>query len=247
MTRPDAVLDAPGVARALDRSADPRAARAALSRILEAHPELGPELRDERAVRDAIIAIVCASRPLAAALTQDATLVEPLRDAADFSAERSVAAFHASADSAAIGDPDALRHWKRREYLRIAARDLLRVADLPTVGRELSALAGVCLETALTLADPDGPIAVIAMGKLGGRELNYASDVDVLFVHDGDQEGADHVARRVLSLMAAPTPAGIVFRTDAELRPEGRSGTLTRSLDAYPSPATPRSAPGSWR
>jgi [glutamine synthetase] adenylyltransferase / [glutamine synthetase]-adenylyl-L-tyrosine phosphorylase len=233
MTRPDAVLDAPGVAQALDRSADPRGARAALSRILEAQPEIGAELRSDRVVREALIAIVCASRPLSAALIQDETLIEPLRDPATFSAERSVADYQSAATKAEIGDPDALRHWKRREYLRIAARDLLRVADLPAVGRELSALADVCLETAVTLAAPDGSLAVIAMGKLGGQELNYASDVDVLFVHDGDQEAADQAARRVLSVMAAPTPAGIVFRTDAELRPEGRSGTLTRSLDAY--------------
>ena len=86
------------------------------------------------------------------------------------------------------------------------------------------------------------------MGKLGGHELNYASDVDVLFVHDGDQSDAEHAARRFLAVMAEPSPAGIVFRTDADLRPEGRAGPLTRSLDVVRRPGTsggPR--PGSSR
>ncbi len=71
------------------------------------------------------------------------------------------------------------------------------------------------------------------MGKLGGRELNYASDVDVLFVHEGDGALAERAARAVLTTMSEPTADGIVFRTDADLRPEGRSGPLSRTLDAY--------------
>ncbi|HEY3725480.1 MAG TPA: bifunctional [glutamine synthetase] adenylyltransferase/[glutamine synthetase]-adenylyl-L-tyrosine phosphorylase [Acidimicrobiia bacterium] len=233
MTRPDAVLDAPGVGSALERSADPHLARAALSRILEEQPDLAAELRDDRLVRDALIAIACASRSLVAALVSDPGLVQPLRDAEGFPRERSTVDFTRAL--APVGDPDALRHAKRREYLRIAARDLLGVADLPTVGRELAALAEACLGTALTLAGEgtEVPLAVIGMGKLGGHELNYASDVDVLFVHRGDQEAADHVARRVLAIMAEPTPAGIVFRTDPDLRPEGRAGPLSRSLDGF--------------
>ena len=62
------------------------------------------------------------------------------------------------------------------------------------------------------------------MGKLGGRELNYASDVDVLFVHDGDADAAERAARAVLAHDGEPSADGIVFRTDANLRPEGRAG-----------------------
>ena len=71
------------------------------------------------------------------------------------------------------------------------------------------------------------------MGKLGGAELNYASDVDVVFVHDGDSAEAERAARALLRVMTEPTADGIVFRTDADLRPEGRSGALSRALDAY--------------
>ena len=76
-------------------------------------------------------------------------------------------------------------------------------------------------------------MAVIGMGKLGGAELNYASDVDVMFVHDGDSAEAERAARALLRVMTEPTADGIVFRTDADLRPEGRSGALSRTLDAY--------------
>jgi glutamate-ammonia-ligase adenylyltransferase len=231
MSRPDAVLDAPTMARALESAADPLLARAALTRILEEQPDLADDLRDQRLVRDSLIAVACASRSLVGALVHDPEMVEPLRDADAFARERSVATYVGSA--ATVSDPDGLRRWKRHEYLRIAARDLLGVADLPTVGRELAALAEACLRRALVLAEPDQPIAVIAMGKLGGHELNYASDVDVLFVHDGDPADADATARRLLATMAEPSPAGIVFRTDADLRPEGRSGPLTRSLESY--------------
>src|SRR5262249_59314382 len=76
---------------------------------------------------------------------------------------------------------------------------------------------------------------VMGMGKLGGRELNYASDGDILFVHAGDTERAERVARALLQVMTAPSEDGIVFRTDADLRPEGRSGPLTRTLESYAS------------
>ena len=113
-------------------------------------------------------------------------------------------------------------------------RDVLGLADLPAVGRELASLAEGCLQAALGLGPAyDVRVAVIGMGKLGGRELNYSSDVDVLFVHDGDSAVAERIARALLTTMAQPTPFGIVFRTDADLRPEGRAGPLSRSLDAY--------------
>ena len=79
------------------------------------------------------------------------------------------------------------------------------------------------------------PLAVVGMGKLGGRELNYASDIDVLFVHEGDADAAERAARALLATMSTPSEDGIVFRTDANLRPEGREGPLTRTLDSYAS------------
>jgi [glutamine synthetase] adenylyltransferase / [glutamine synthetase]-adenylyl-L-tyrosine phosphorylase len=230
------LLDTPALAQAVDRSADPAAARALLTRLLEEHPAVADELGTNPRLRDALVALSAASRSLSNAIVHDPSLLDPLRDGGGFDHERELSEYHESAFEFLVTADDgagALRRWKRRELLRIAARDLLGAADLPAVGRELAALAEVCLCCALDLVEPGVRVAVIGMGKLGGRELNYASDVDLLFVHDGDSTAAEHAARELLTTMSAPTADGIVFRTDADLRPEGRSGPLSRTLDAY--------------
>jgi [glutamine synthetase] adenylyltransferase / [glutamine synthetase]-adenylyl-L-tyrosine phosphorylase len=230
------LLDTPALTEAVERSADPAAARALLTRLLDEHPALEEEVAESPRLRDALTALSAASRSLSNAVIRDPSLLDPLRDKDDFEHERQLSDYRQSATEflAAAGDgAGALRRWKRRELLRIAARDLLGAADLPVVGRELAALAEACLGCALDLVHPDVPIALIGMGKLGGRELNYASDVDILFVHEGDGAAAEHAARDLVTAMSEPTADGIVFRTDADLRPEGRSGPLSRTLDAY--------------
>ncbi|MDQ4144769.1 MAG: bifunctional [glutamine synthetase] adenylyltransferase/[glutamine synthetase]-adenylyl-L-tyrosine phosphorylase [Actinomycetota bacterium] len=126
---------------------------------------------------------------------------------------------------------DGLRRFKRREMLDISMRDLAGLADVEDVGRSLSDLADAVLEAALD--DLPQRFAVIGMGKLGGRELNYASDVDVMFVHEGDVLGAEKEAERLLRSIGDVTPEGQAFRVDAGLRPEGKAGALSRSVDAY--------------
>jgi glutamate-ammonia-ligase adenylyltransferase len=230
------VLERPSIVEAVERSADPVSARVALTRLTERHPGLTDELAHSRSLVDALVAVSVASRSLLAGLLVDPGMVDALRDHARLSTELDAASFGRRARAALTEEPDAtaaLRRWKRRELVRVAARDLVGLADLAAVGRELAALAEAALDVATELVGPDTPFAVIGMGKLGGGELNYSSDVDVLFVHEGDSDAAAHAAREVLGLMAHPTAEGIVFRTDADLRPEGRSGPLSRSLDAY--------------
>jgi glutamate-ammonia-ligase adenylyltransferase len=123
---------------------------------------------------------------------------------------------------------DGLRRFKRREMLRVALNDVVGVWDSEAVGAGLSDIADACLEAALR--DLDFPFAVIGMGKLGGRELTYASDIDVMFVHDGDPRAADRIATTLLKTIGEVTPEGQAFRVDASLRPEGKSGPLVRSL-----------------
>ncbi len=233
----ETIPESPELTSAVERSADPTAARSGLARLCEAHPGLADEIGEAAALRDALVAIAVASRSLLSGMVADASALDPLRDPTGLAAERGIADHRDSLGAALAADPDdgagALRRWKRREMIRIAARDLLGLADLRTVGAELSSLAQACLGVALDLAAPSIPMAVIAMGKLGGRELNYASDVDVLFVHDGSSAEAERAARALLNVMTASTSDGIVFRTDADLRPEGRSGALSRSVDAF--------------
>src|SRR6266536_3695974 len=142
-----------------------------------------------------------------------------------------------------------LRRFRRRELLRVAVRDLDGGAPVDSVGAELANLADACLQAGLELAtraqaapgDPPVGLAVLAMGKLGGRELNYVSDIDVLFCHepatgaDAELAGklAGAIARELIAGLGGPNPEGPGFQVDPNLRPEGRNGPLTRTLGSY--------------
>jgi len=135
-----------------------------------------------------------------------------------------------------------IRTAKYRALLRIAGRDL---ADRPFSQsmRELSDLADRCLVAALTCAAAEtgtAPPALLALGKLGGRELNFSSDVDLLFLHK-IPDGADplehhHAVQNLIRLLKTrleqPTTEGFGYRVDLDLRPEGRTGVLANSVDA---------------
>ncbi len=125
---------------------------------------------------------------------------------------------------------DGLRRFKRRETLKVGVCDLAGTVEVDEVGRWLSRLAAACLEAAL---EDHGDLAVIGMGKLGGEELNYSSDLDVMFVHGGDTAAGEKAAEALLRAIGEVTPEGQAFRVDAALRPEGKSGPLSRSLDSY--------------
>lgn len=144
---------------------------------------------------------------------------------------------------------EALRRVKRREFLRIGWRDLVRRAPLEEVVAEISDLADALVGGALRLAreevDPSFPsavpdvrFAVIALGKLGARELNYSSDIDLVFVSDGEsgephRRYATRLAETLIAVLSQETGEGRCFRVDMRLRPEGRSGALVRSLGAF--------------
>lgn len=125
---------------------------------------------------------------------------------------------------------DGLRRFKRRELLRVALADLTGEADVAAVGRTLAHLGEACLEAAL--GEPPLPFCVIGLGRLGGYELNYPSDLDVMFVAEGDIAQAEKLAEWLLHAIGEVTPEGQVFKIDAALRPEGKAGPLARSLEA---------------
>lgn len=136
------------------------------------------------------------------------------------------------------GIETGLRAFAAAERLRIAARDVLAIED---PGPALSDLADAVITAALRHAEPQVPIAVIGMGRLGGRELGHGSDLDLLFVHDlapgsGPAEAADAADAAVSSfvrLVGGSTPARGVYRIDLSLRPEGRQGPAVRSIGSY--------------
>ncbi|WP_370328121.1 bifunctional [glutamine synthetase] adenylyltransferase/[glutamine synthetase]-adenylyl-L-tyrosine phosphorylase [Euzebya sp.] len=130
---------------------------------------------------------------------------------------------------------DALRRYKRREALRAAVRSVTGEADVVTVGQELTWLSEGLLQAALAtvLADEDVRLSIIALGRFGAGELSHSSDLDVMFVHEGDTAVAEEAATAVVDLLAQITPEGAAFRIDTGLRPEGRHGPLSRSLDSH--------------
>lgn len=171
---------------------------------------------------------------------------------------------------------DLLRRFRRREILRIGVRDLVRLADVVETTASLSDLASVLIDAAYRIVDADlrarhgvpmhqdrrgrwveTGFAVIAMGKLGGHELNYSSDVDVLYVcesHEGatrpaasgrakskgpkprrlsNEEYFEILARELTKALTVQTHEGYVYRVDLRLRAEGSVGQLTRSLEDY--------------
>lgn len=131
----------------------------------------------------------------------------------------------------------ALQRWKQRNMLGIAARDIFGSADVRTVGTDLTALADACMRGALQVAEPRIPIAVFALGRFGGSEMAYGSDLDVIFVHRGETDSdlteARRVADDVMRFIRGSTPAVRIYDIDADLRPEGRSGVLSRTIAMY--------------
>lgn len=152
-----------------------------------------------------------------------------------------------------------LRLVRRREILRLGAREIA-FGTTEEVARELSSFADACLEAAVRFADADlrrrhgepvgedqlARFVVIAMGKLGGDELNFSSDVDVCYFYSTDagrvgdggprsptlHQYYDELSRMVTAALEEPTGEGMIFRVDLRLRPEGRNGPLSNSLAA---------------
>ena len=136
-----------------------------------------------------------------------------------------------------VDQQSALHRWKQRKLLGIAARDVFDAADVRTVGRDLTSLADACVHGALQTLRPRIPFAVFGLGRYGGGEMAYASDLDLMFVHGGDEAGAEKEAHRIaaglMHIIRGATPSMRVFEVDADLRPEGRNGALSRTVEMF--------------
>ena len=154
-----------------------------------------------------------------------------------------------------------LRRYKRRETLRIGLRDLLKAADVETTTLELSNLAEAALQHCYEIGrdqimqpkfgtplNEEGTapcrFAIVGMGKLGGYELNFSSDIDLIFVYSDDartdtgNENSEYFSRLcefIIKAMSEITPDGYVFRVDIRLRPESSAGVIIRSMESYES------------
>jgi len=207
-------------AERVDRSADPDRVRAVLARLAEADPSLAGRLATDARLTEALVAVLAASRSLGRLVVRDPSALDVLADLDD-------------RRPAPDGDgaTDAVVAWKHRELLRLAARDLIGLDQVEVTTAGLAAMAADVLAAAHRVASrwlgADDRLAVIGMGKLGGGELNYASDVDLLLVGDGSPDAVARAGRELFEL------ASRAFRVDADLRPEGRDGPLVRSLHSY--------------
>jgi [glutamine synthetase] adenylyltransferase / [glutamine synthetase]-adenylyl-L-tyrosine phosphorylase len=133
---------------------------------------------------------------------------------------------------------DVIRCYQRGEILRIGASDLLALYDLRTVTQQLSNLADGLVRACLDLASEQSGISakdfvVIAMGKHGAEELNYSSDIDLLFISASDPFEKLKLAKRLIDNIGAVISEGFLYRVDMRLRPWGRDGFLVSTLDGY--------------
>ncbi|MFH0822870.1 MAG: bifunctional [glutamate--ammonia ligase]-adenylyl-L-tyrosine phosphorylase/[glutamate--ammonia-ligase] adenylyltransferase [Pseudomonadota bacterium] len=150
---------------------------------------------------------------------------------------------------------DVLRIFKNEQLLRIGVRHLSGEMDSGSARSLITELAEVCLEAAVGIAakemahrfgDPgpteDLPFVIVGMGKLGGKEMSYLSDVDVIFVFDPKSENVGtlsarewftRLGNRVISVLSVPTSEGICFSMDTRLRPSGNQGPLVTSLASF--------------
>ncbi|MFF1628259.1 bifunctional [glutamine synthetase] adenylyltransferase/[glutamine synthetase]-adenylyl-L-tyrosine phosphorylase [Streptomyces sp. NPDC058272] len=237
---------------ALGATADPDLALSGLVRLVEAQDghtaqrELLDTLIAAKPLRDRLLGVLGASAALADHLARHPSDWQELVTYEPQDLHPGVTEFERGL--AAAADPVSLRVAYRRCLLSIAARDVCGTTDLAQTAAELADLATATLRAALAIARGAAPddaaqcrLAVIAMGKCGGHELNYVSDVDVIFVAEA-VEGADErkavqaasrLASHLMRICSETTVEGSIWPVDANLRPEGRNGPLVRTLSSH--------------
>ncbi|MFM9367517.1 bifunctional [glutamine synthetase] adenylyltransferase/[glutamine synthetase]-adenylyl-L-tyrosine phosphorylase [Streptomyces sp. Da 82-17] len=236
---------------ALGATADPDLALLGLVRLVEAQAEderqlLLDTLLSAKPLRDRLLGVLGASEALGDHLARHPRDWQALVTYEASDLHPGVEEFEQGLADAV--DPVTLRVAYRRCLLSIAARDVCGTTDVAQTAAELADLATATLRAALALARGAAPedaalcsLAVIAMGKCGGHELNYVSDVDVIFVAepaDGADESkalqaATRLASHLMRICSETTVEGAIWPVDANLRPEGRNGPLVRTLSSH--------------
>ncbi|MGW2117365.1 bifunctional [glutamine synthetase] adenylyltransferase/[glutamine synthetase]-adenylyl-L-tyrosine phosphorylase [Streptomyces zhihengii] len=236
---------------ALGATADPDLALRSLVRLAEAHDD-GERRRfldtlvTAKPLRDRLLGVLGASEALGDHLARHPRDWQALYTYESTDLHPGVAEFERGLADA--DDAVSLRVSYRRCLLAIAARDVCGTTDVAEAAAELADLATATLRAALAVARAAAPedaalcrLAVIAMGKCGGHELNYVSDVDVIFVGEpaggADEakalQAATRLASHLMRICSETTVEGTIWPVDANLRPEGRNGPLVRTLSSH--------------
>jgi len=218
--------------------------RAAYLAMLDEHPQ----------ALERIAAMLSASSWAADYLTRHPILLDELLDARLLHAEPDWPAFELElrAEMTLHGGQgdiermmDILRETHHAQVFRLLAQDLAGALSIERLADHLSALADLILKVVMDLCWSQLPrrhtetprFAVIAYGKLGGKELGYASDLDIIFIYDDDNDAAAEnyarLAQRMNTWLSSTTSAGVLFETDLRLRPNGASGLLVSSIEAF--------------
>jgi glutamate-ammonia-ligase adenylyltransferase len=234
----------PHLQTALASAADPERSLVYLERLLESRDEtLLHDFTKNPRVIESLVTIFSGSQFLTEIILRNPSHVNLLHNRKLLTQRKSTATIHMEAskiinEANADQKLDALRRYQRGEILRIGASDLLSLYDLRTVTRQLSKLASGLVRASLDLASQQSGISandfvVIAMGKHGAEELNYSSDIDLLFVAAHDPMDKLKLGERLIDNLGGVTPEGFLYRVDMRLRPWGRDGFLVTTPAGY--------------
>jgi glutamate-ammonia-ligase adenylyltransferase len=220
-----------------------------LNRLTLEAPEASRRITEDAAALRCALTVFSYSRFLADSVIRFPEWLIEIAAARDlhrgFLAEQYEELLADSLPATGIPRPVDLALFRRRQLLRILLRDVLQYADVSETTEDLSNLADAIVnatwqavrrELAAELGAPAGAeFSVIALGKLGGRELNYSSDIDLIFVYSGDAAGSGEfftaAANRVTDMLSTYTEEGMCYRVDLRLRPDGRFGEVCHSLE----------------
>ncbi len=215
-----------------------------LERLLQAVPdrrELFRQLLESPRAIEVLLKVFAASPYLTEILLREPALLGQLTQPRLLADLRSRPEFFESAlartETATTFDEqaNALREFQHGELLRIGVCDFLGLLDLRSVTNQLSLLADAVVQVALRMIGDPVPLgfAVLALGKLGGEELNYSSDIDLVFVCDGDPARFQELAQRLTKVLSDVTSHSILYRVDLRLRPWGNAGPLVVTVETY--------------
>lgn len=235
----------PVLTNTLQFAADPDRSLVNFERFFEnSDPEIFNVLEQNPRGIEILSTLFSASQFLTEILVKQPQSIHVLLDRQKLTLRKTIEQIQTEVDSAlksAKSDnekKDVLRIYQQEELLRIGASDFLDLYDLRAVISQISRLAIAMIRTSLSLAIrqtgiSDTGIVILAMGKLGGRELNYSSDIDLLFVSRDDSVNHIPLAQKLIDILASTTSRGFLYRVDMRLRPWGNDGPLVSTYEGY--------------